>query len=86
MNEKRRLGSCLFMDIVRDGIAPFEEPDRPQPLTPAQVPQETKDDFENWFETALQLIEGAKFHIEKEHLNLIACSWCARSTARRPTI
>jgi predicted nucleotidyltransferase/HEPN domain-containing protein len=58
VNEKLRLGRYFFMDIVRDGILLFEEPDHPfaepRPLSPAEALSETQDYFEEWFETANQ--------------------------------
>ncbi|HEX5258979.1 MAG TPA: HEPN domain-containing protein [Sphingomicrobium sp.] len=71
VNEKLRLGRYFFMDIVRDGILLFEEPGHPfaepRPLSPAEALRETRDYFEEWFETANQfyrqfqhaLVDGA---------------------------
>jgi predicted nucleotidyltransferase/HEPN domain-containing protein len=56
VNEKLRLGRYFFMDIVRDGIVLFEEPGRPfaepKPLSPDEALRETRDYFEEWFESA----------------------------------
>jgi len=56
VNEKLRLGRYFFMDILRDGIALFEEPGHPfvepQPLSPEQALKETQDYFDEWFESA----------------------------------
>jgi predicted nucleotidyltransferase/HEPN domain-containing protein len=56
VNEKLRLGRYFFMDIVREGILLFEEPGHPfaepKPLSPAQALRETRDYFEEWFESA----------------------------------
>jgi predicted nucleotidyltransferase/HEPN domain-containing protein len=56
VNEKLRLGRYFFMDIIQDGIALFEEPGHefvePQPLSPEQALQETREYFEEWFESA----------------------------------
>jgi HEPN domain-containing protein len=58
VNEKLRLGPLFFMDIVREGILLFEEPGHPfvepTPLSPAEALRETRDYFEEWFETADQ--------------------------------
>jgi predicted nucleotidyltransferase/HEPN domain-containing protein len=58
VNEKLRLGRYFFMDIVGDGILLFEEPGHPfaepKPLSPAEALRETRDYFEEWFETADQ--------------------------------
>ncbi|WP_070152939.1 HEPN domain-containing protein [Sphingobium phenoxybenzoativorans] len=67
VNEKLRLGRYFFMDILREGIVLFEEPGHPfaepQPLSPEQALQETRDYYEEWFESAgnfLSLAEDAR--------------------------
>lgn len=79
VNEKLRLGRYFFMDILRDGITLFEEPDHafvePQPLSPEQALKETQDYYEDWFGTAQEFIEGAGFHRGKGHLNLAAFNY-----------
>jgi uncharacterized protein len=56
VNDKLRLGRYFFMDIVREGITLFEEPGHPfaepKPLSAAEALRETKDYFEEWFESA----------------------------------
>lgn len=56
VNAQLKLGRYFFMDIVRDGILLFEEPDHPlaepQPLTANQALQETQDYFDEWFASA----------------------------------
>ena len=56
VNEKLRLGRYFFMDIVRDGVVLFEEPGHPfakaKPLSPAEALRESRDYFEEWFESA----------------------------------
>lgn len=56
VNDKLRLGRYFFIDILRDGVALFEEPDhpfeKPRPLSPEQALAETRDYFEEWFESA----------------------------------
>jgi HEPN domain-containing protein len=48
---------------LRDGIVLFEEPDHPfvepQPLSPEQALQETREYFEEWFESAADFLESA---------------------------
>ena len=65
VNEKLRLGRYFFIDIVRDGIVLFEEPGfpfvKPQPLTPGQALQETRDYFNEWFESAGKFKRAADF-------------------------
>lgn len=56
VNEKLRLGRYFFMDILRDGVVLFEEPGHPfvepRQLTAEEALQETRDYFEEWFESA----------------------------------
>jgi predicted nucleotidyltransferase/HEPN domain-containing protein len=56
VNEKLRLGRYFFMDIVRDGILLFEESGyhfaEPQPLSPEEALRETREYYEEWFESA----------------------------------
>jgi predicted nucleotidyltransferase/HEPN domain-containing protein len=67
VNEKLRLGRYFFMDIVRDGIALFEEPGHPfaepKPLAPAEALRETRDYFEEWFESACGFQRNAAYAV-----------------------
>jgi predicted nucleotidyltransferase/HEPN domain-containing protein len=76
VNEKLRLGRYFFIDIVRDGIVLFEEPGfalaEPQPLSPAEALRETREYYEEWFETAEQFFEAVEFHRSRGHANLAA--------------
>lgn len=76
VNEKLRLGRYFFIDILRDGIVLFEEPGyafaEPQPLSPQQALGETREYFEQWFESAGELLEGVAFHRSRGHANLAA--------------
>ena len=60
VNAKLRLGRYFFMDILRDGIVLFEEPGHPfvepEQLSPKEALQETRDYFEEWFESAEQFV------------------------------
>jgi predicted nucleotidyltransferase len=66
VNEKLRLGRYFFIDIVRDGILLFEEPDHafaePKPLSPAEALRETQDYFQEWFESACAFLKGAHYY------------------------
>ena len=63
VNDKLRLGRYFFMDILREGIVLFEEPGHPfvapQPLSPEQALEETREYFEEWFESADDFLESA---------------------------
>jgi predicted nucleotidyltransferase/HEPN domain-containing protein len=72
VNEKLRLGRYFFIDIVREGILLFEEPGHPfaeaQPLSPEEALRETRDYFEEWFESAVRRFELAKGALAKGYL------------------
>ncbi|WP_067739326.1 HEPN domain-containing protein [Novosphingobium naphthalenivorans] len=67
VNEKLRLGRYFFMDILRDGIVLFEEPGHPfvepEQLSPKEALQETRDYFEEWFESAQKFKRASDFLI-----------------------
>jgi len=58
VNEKLRLGRYFFMDILKDGIVLHEEAGHPfaepKQLSSAEALRETRDYFEEWFESAEQ--------------------------------
>jgi len=64
VNEKLRLGRYFFMDIVREGILLFEEPGHPfvepKPLSPAEALRESREYFEEWFESADRFLTNAR--------------------------
>ena len=64
VNEKLRLGRYFFMDILREGIVLFEEAGfsfvEPQPLSPEQALQETREYYEEWFESADRFFVNAR--------------------------
>lgn len=69
VNEKLKLGRYFFMDILREGILLFEEPDHPfvdpEPLAPAAALKEAREYFEEWFGSAEKALKGAKFYISE---------------------
>ncbi|MEW9855081.1 HEPN domain-containing protein [Novosphingobium sp. M1R2S20] len=73
VNDKLRLGRYFFMDILKDGIVLFEEAGHPfvepQPLSPEQALQETKEYFEEWFESAEQFLIHATDAAQRGWLN-----------------
>jgi predicted nucleotidyltransferase/HEPN domain-containing protein len=72
VNEKLRLGRYFFMDIVREGVLLFEEPGHPfaepKPLSPAEALRETRDYFEEWFESAERRLDLARDGLAKGYL------------------
>ena len=73
VNAKLRLGRYFFMDILRDGIVLFEEPGHPfvepEQLSPKEALQETRDYFEEWFESARRRLEIALEDMAKGYSN-----------------
>jgi len=65
VNEKLELGRYFFMDIVREGIVLHEEPGypfaEPRPLSSEEALQETKDYYEEWFESAASFLKIARY-------------------------
>ena len=65
VNQKLELGRYFFTDIIRDGVVLFNEPGasfvKPQPLTPSTALSETEEYFEEWDESAAELLETAAF-------------------------
>jgi len=76
VNEKLRLGRYFFMDIVRDGVALFEEPGHPfakaKPLSAAEALRESRDYFEEWFETACGFQRNAGYAVKDKDNKLAA--------------
>jgi len=72
VNDKLRLGRYFFMDILKDGVVLFEEPGHPfvapQPLSPEQALQETREYFEEWFESAAGFLDTANYAISQGRL------------------
>ena len=76
VNEKLRLGRYFFMDIVRDGVVLFEEPGHPfakaKPLSPAEPLRESRDYFEEWFESADEFFDDFRSNLERGRLKKAA--------------
>ena len=72
VNEKLKLGRYFFIDILRDGILLFEMPGHPfvepQPLSPAEALRETREYFEEWYESATRRLELAQNALAKGYL------------------
>jgi predicted nucleotidyltransferase/HEPN domain-containing protein len=76
VNEKLELGRYFFMDIVREGIVLFEEPGypfaEPRPLSPEEALRETREYFEEWFESAGEFLDDFRSNLEKGRLKKAA--------------
>ncbi len=63
VNAKLGLGRYFFMEILREGIVLYEEPGHPfaepNPLSAEQALQETRDYFDEWFESAEDFLQSA---------------------------
>ena len=72
VNEKLKLGRYFFIDILRDGVLLFEEPDYPfakaQPLSPGQALQETQDYYDEWFESAVGMLDTSNYSMTNGRL------------------
>jgi uncharacterized protein len=69
VNEKLALGRYFFVDIVREGIVLFDTQHaqfiQPHPLSAEQALRETRDYYEQWFESADQFLIHARDAIER---------------------
>jgi HEPN domain-containing protein len=76
VNEKLRLGRYFFIDILWEGIVLFEEPGHsfvePQPLSPQQALDETRDYFEKWFGGVESFMRGYGYALRDGDLNKAA--------------
>jgi len=72
VNEKLELGRYFFMDIVREGIVLHEEPGypfaEPRPLSPQEALRETREYYEEWFESAVGFLDTARYTASKGRL------------------
>lgn len=76
VNDKLRLGRYFFMDILKDGIVLFEEPGfafvEPMRLSREQALKETRDYFDDWFESASDFLDSASNAVERGKSKLAA--------------
>ncbi|ODU67537.1 HEPN domain-containing protein [Novosphingobium percolationis] len=76
VNEKLGFGRYFFMDILKDGIVLFEEPGfpfvEPLPLSREDALRETREYFEDWFQSASDFEEGARDAIARGKVKLAA--------------
>src|ERR1043165_3454424 len=65
VNEKLKLGRYFFIDILRDGILLFEESGhpfvKPRPLSPPEALRETQEYFDEWFESAVGMLDTSRY-------------------------
>jgi predicted nucleotidyltransferase len=69
VNEKLRLGRYFFMDMLKDGIVLHEEPNHafaePKQLSSGEALRETRDYFEEWFESADRFRQNAEDKVKR---------------------
>jgi uncharacterized protein len=74
LNHRLKRGQYFFLDIVRDGVALYEQPghplERPNKLKPAEALKEAQGYFDEWFPMAGEFLAGAEFHQERGALKL----------------
>ena len=65
VNEQLQRGRPFFIDIIEQGIALYAAPDhpfdQPRPLTPEATLQEARANFEQWYPSAFEFFETARF-------------------------
>jgi predicted nucleotidyltransferase/HEPN domain-containing protein len=69
LNRRLKRGQYFFLDIVRDGVALYEEPghplDRPKKLKPAEALKEAESYFDKWYPSASAFLSMA-LHAQSE--------------------
>lgn len=69
MNARLRRGRPFFVDIVRDGILLHDTPDYPfappKPLSVEAAKDEAQGYFDEWYPTASEFLEGARFYRQR---------------------
>ena len=76
VNEKLRLGRYFFLDILREGIALFQEPGHPfvepHELGPKEALDESRDYFEQWMQSCESFMRGYRHAIDDDDSNKAA--------------
>jgi predicted nucleotidyltransferase/HEPN domain-containing protein len=76
VNEKLRLGRFFFIDILREGIVLFDEPDHPfaepLPLSAREALDESRDYFGRWMESAAEFFDDFRSNLDKGRTNKAA--------------
>src|SRR5258708_1182732 len=73
VNDKLGLGRYFFIDILHQGIVLFEEPGHPfvepQPLSPKEALDETRDYYQRWIEGVESFMRGYRHAVRDGDLN-----------------
>ena len=69
LNKRLKRGQYFFSDIVRDGVVLYEAPghpmERPKKLKPAEELKEAQGYFDEWFPSAQDFADQARYAVEK---------------------
>ncbi len=72
-------GSYFFTDVVKEGIVLYDNGRNgieplvlPSSIDPEKVKERARDEYERWFESANDFVEGFTFYFEKGKFNLAA--------------
>ena len=72
VNKRLKKGRPFFADIVRYGIALYEVPgqpfERPESLSPGEALKEAEEHFSQWYESADDFFEQARFAVANGRL------------------
>jgi predicted nucleotidyltransferase/HEPN domain-containing protein len=76
LNRRLKRGQYFFLDIVRDGVALYEAPghplDRPKKLKPVEALKEAQGYFDEWFPSASDFADQARYAVEKGRSKIAA--------------
>jgi predicted nucleotidyltransferase/HEPN domain-containing protein len=76
VNDQLARGRPFFSDIARDGIMLYDAPGyplvKPKPLTAAAIKVEAQANYDQWFKSAVEFLDGAQFYIERNSNNKAA--------------
>ncbi|MET3528155.1 HEPN domain-containing protein [Phenylobacterium koreense] len=76
VNHQLARGRPFFTQIVREGVALYEAPDhpfaKPARLSPQEAYAEAKANFDNWFPSASDFADQARYAISKNRTNVAA--------------
>lgn len=76
VNDQLAKGRPFFTDIARDGIMLYEAPGhpliKPKPLTAIAIKVEAQTNYDQWFKSAVEFLDGAQFYIERNSNNKAA--------------
>ncbi|HUO11812.1 MAG TPA: nucleotidyltransferase domain-containing protein [Caulobacteraceae bacterium] len=76
LNKRLKRGQYFFLDIVRDGVALYEAPghplERPKKLKPAEALKEAQGYFDEWFPSASDFVDQARYAVEKGRSKIAA--------------